>query len=225
MNPNDISRPHGPRPADTWPPEVPPFRPPGPPTEPMPSPRPILPSWEEPDPGTFERDVANRLLEQRVITVSGRLDDANADQVTRQLLLLGRDDRRRPITMHLSCRDSEIGAALALADAVDLAGAPVHAVVHGTLRGPAVAVLCAAAHRAAHRNAMVVLSLPEGSGEGTASRLASLAEQHAVQVSQLCTRIAQVTGRGEDEVSADLEAGRLLSAEEAKDYGLVEEVV
>ena len=232
MNPNqlDMSPARGPRPADTWPPEVPPFRPPGPPTEPpgpqpMPPPRPILPSWEEPDPGTFERDVANRLLEQRVITVSGRLDDALADVVTRQLLLLGRDNRRAPITMHLSCRESELGAALALADAVDLAGAPVRAVVHGTLHGPAVAVLCAAAERAAHRNAMVVLSLPEESGGGTASRLASLAEQHELQVGQLCRRIAQVTGRGEDEVAADLEAGRLLSAEEAKDYGLVDEVV
>jgi len=230
MNPHDISRPHAPRPADTWPPEVPPFRPPGPPTEPpgpqpMPAPRPILPSWEEPDPGTFERDVANRLLEQRVITVSGRLDDALANTVTRQLLLLGQDDRRKPITMHLSCRESELGAALELADAVDLVRAPVRAVVHGTLRGPAVAVLCAAARRAAHRNAMVVLSLPEESGEGTASRLASLAEQHALQVGQLCHRIAQVTGRGEGEVAADLEAGRLLSGEESKDYGLVEEVV
>ncbi len=127
--------------------------------------------------------------------------------------------------MHLSCRESELGAALALADAVDLAGAPVRVVVHGTLRGPAVAVLCAAARRAAHRNALVVLSLPEESGEGTASRLASLAEQHALEVGQLCRRIAQVTGRDEDEVAADLDAGRLLSAEEAKDYGLVEEVV
>ena len=68
--------------------------------------------------------------------------------------------------MHLSCRDSELGAALALADAVDLAGAPVRAVVHGILRGPAVAVLCAAAQRAAHRNAMVALSLHESMRRG-----------------------------------------------------------
>src|SRR5512144_2701793 len=88
-------------PAGTWPPEVPPFRPPGPPTEPpgpqpMPAPRPILPSWEEPDTHAFERDVANRLLDQRVVTVSGRLDEATASHVTSQLILLGRSSPRRP---------------------------------------------------------------------------------------------------------------------------------
>ncbi|HSE09211.1 MAG TPA: ATP-dependent Clp protease proteolytic subunit [Nocardioidaceae bacterium] len=220
------------RDTGTWPPEVPPFRPPGPPTEPPgppgppgPQPSPILPSWEEPDPRAFEHDVADRLLAQRVVTMSGRLDDATADHVTRQLLLLGRDDPESPISLHLSCSDSELGAALALADAVDLAGAPVHAVVHGTLRGPAVAVLCAATRRAAHRHALVVLSLPEVSGAGTAARLASLAEQHEQQVAQLCGRIAEVTGRPVDSVGSDLETGRLLSAEQAMDYGLVDEIV
>lgn len=229
-NQHDISHPPTRQAADTWPPEVPPFRPPGPPTEPpgpqpMPAPRPILPSWEEPDPRTFERDVANRLLDQRVVTVSGRLDEATANLVSSELILLGRDDQRAPISLHLSCSDSELDAALGLADAVDLAGAPVHAVVHGTLRGPAVAVLCASARRAAHRHALIVLTVPDASGEGAAARMVSLAEQHAHQVAQLTRRIAEVTGRPEDTVGADLEAGRLLSADEAKDYGLVQEVV
>ncbi|MGH3506261.1 MAG: hypothetical protein ACRDO2_03545, partial [Nocardioidaceae bacterium] len=78
-----------------WPPEVPPFRPPVPPTEPperepLPPPTPILPSWEEPDPRVFEHDLANRLLEQRVISVSGHLDQATANQVASRLILLDR---------------------------------------------------------------------------------------------------------------------------------------
>jgi ATP-dependent Clp protease protease subunit len=215
-------------PAEQWPPEVPPFRPPGPPTEPpgpqpAPTPTPILPSWEEMDPRAFERDIANRLLEKRVVTVSGRLDDATANHVAGQLILLG--DSQQPIALHLSCNESELAASLALADTVDLATAPVHAVVRGTLRGPAVAVLCAATRRAAHRNALFVLSLPDQSGEGTATELTGLAAQHAHQVAQLRRRIAQGTSRSEDDVAADLESGRLLSAQEAKDYGLVEEVL
>jgi ATP-dependent Clp protease protease subunit len=212
------------RPVGTWPPEVPPFRPPGPPTEP-PAPHPILPSWEEPDPRAFERDLTNRLLDERVVTLSGRLDDATANLVTSQLLLLGRKSEGTPITFHLSCGDSELGASLALADAVELAAAPVHVVAHGTLRGPVVAVLSAAASRAAHRHTLFVLSLPKASGEGTAVQLAGLAEQHVTQVAQLRRRIARLTGRPEDEIGADLEAGRLLSAEEAKAYGLVDELL
>ena len=178
---------------------------------------------DRPRPGAFERDLADRLLDQRIVTVSGRLDDMTADRVTRELVLLGRTSQE-PVALHLSCRDSDLGASLALADAVELAAARVHAVVRGTLRGPAVAVLCAASTRTAHRNALLVLSLPEEEGEGTATRLAGLAEQHRHQVAQLARRIAHVTGRSEDDVAADLETGRLLSADDARDYGLVERV-
>ena len=213
-----------------WPPEVPPFRPPTPPMrppapEPMPSPQPILPTWEEPDSGAFERDVADRLLDERVVMVSGRLDETAANKVASQLMLLGRRNWRTPIRLHLSCSDSELAASLALADVIEMVGAPVHATVHGTLRGPAVAVLCAATERVAHRHALFVLSLPEAAGQGTAVRLASLAEQHGRQVAQLCRRIAEATGRPEEDVSADLDAGRLLSADEAEAYGLVQHTV
>jgi ATP-dependent Clp protease protease subunit len=182
-------------------------------------------SWDEPVPGTFEHDLASRLLEQRVLTMSGRLDEAAANRVTSQLILLGRSSTREPITLHLSAGESELGASLALADAVELARDPVHAVVHGILRGPAVAVLCAATTRAAHRHALLALSVPSVSGRGTAAQLAGLAEVHERQVEQLTRRIIDATGQLAEIVEADLEYGRLLSAEEARDYGLVQEIL
>jgi hypothetical protein len=97
-------------PIDTWPPgppEIPPLRPPD-----RPAPKPILPSWLEPDPAGLDRDVADRLLEQRVIVVGGRLDDSVANRVAAQLLLL--DARETdPITLHLACTDAELEASLA----------------------------------------------------------------------------------------------------------------
>lgn len=216
--------------AGQWPPEVPPFRPPTPPGEPPPGPErvppqpvPILPTWEEPEPRAWERDVAERLLEQRVVIAGGRLDQVLADRVTAQLLLLGRS--AEPVELHLSCPASDLTAALGLADAVDLLAAPVHVVVRGTLRGPAVAVLCAGRHRVAHHNALFVLGVPVPSGHGTAADLGRQAEQYERQVAQLRERLTRVTGREDAEVAADLEHGRLLSADEALGYGLVEEVV
>src|SRR3954466_8382983 len=91
-----------------WPPEVPPLRP----SKPA-APKPILPSWVEPDPLRLDRDVADRLLDQRVIVLGGRLDDSMANRVTAQLLLLGaRDDR--PIELHLACTDADLEPSLAL---------------------------------------------------------------------------------------------------------------
>ena len=209
-----------------WPPEVPPLRPPEPPTpRPVqPSPEPILPSWLEPDPFRLDRDLADRLLEQRVIVVGGRLDDLVASRVTAQLLLLDARDAS-PIALHLACTDADLEPSLALAGAIDLLEAPVHAIVRGTLRGPAIAVLCAARQRAAHRHTMFILLSPQFAGDGTATELATLADQHERQVARLRDLIVRATGRTTQEVAADLEAGRVLGADEAKDYGLVSQLL
>ena len=174
----------------------------------------------QPDPFRLDREVADRLLEQRVIVLGGRLDDSVASRVTAQLLLLGARDGR-PIELHLACTDADLEPSLALAGAVDLVEAPVHAIVGGTLRGPAVAVLCAAQQRAAHRHTMFILLLPKFSGDGTAAELAALADQHERQVARLRDLIARATGQATQDVAADLEAGRVLGANEAREYGLV----
>lgn len=198
-----------------WPPEVPPLRPPE-----RPSPQPVLPSWLESDAIGIDRDVADRLLEQRVIVVGGRLDDAVAGRVAAQLLLLDARDTD-PITLHLACADADLEPSLALAGAIDLVRSPVHAIARGTVRGAAVAVLCATEQRAAHRHTMFILLSPQFSGDGTAAVLATLADQHERQVARLRDLIVRATGRTEQEVTADLDTGRVLGADEARDYGLV----
>jgi ATP-dependent Clp protease protease subunit len=221
-----------------WPPEVPrrpdqppypPYQPPETPNEPSPpsppSPAPILPTWEEPDPNLAERHVLDRLLDQRVIVVTGHLDAKMAERVSAQLLLLDRIDHTRPIELHLSCRGSDLEASVALAAAVDLSRAQVHAVVTGTLSGPAIAVLCAASERAAHRHATFVLALPHASAQGSATTVAARAEEHQRAVAQLVERIATVSGRTEELIDEDLRSGRVLSAEEARSYGLVSRLV
>ncbi|WP_329000422.1 ATP-dependent Clp protease proteolytic subunit [Kribbella sp. NBC_00709] len=183
-------------------------------------PQPILPSWYEPMSINLERELADRLLAERVILVDGRLDDALSSHVAAQLLLL--DARSNdPITLHLSSSESGLDAALSVAAAIDLITSPVHAVARGTLRGPAIAVLAAAEQREAHRHTMFVLSLPHFTAEGTADQLATLADQHERQVARLRQLISQATGRSDDEVAADLDPGRVLTAEEAKEYGLI----
>jgi ATP-dependent Clp protease protease subunit len=184
-----------------WPPKVPPHQPPHQPPWPTEPPRqapvPILPSWEE---HSLERDIADQLRQRRVVVVGGRLDDSLANHATAQLLLLSRGDDR-PIELHLTCPGADLDPSLALADAVELIDAPAHAVVRGILHGPALAVLCAAVKRAAHRHAVLVLTLPAGAGEGTAHDLAVLAEQYERQVTRLRDRIAELTGRPASEAA------------------------
>ncbi|MFD3401148.1 ATP-dependent Clp protease proteolytic subunit [Kribbella sp. NPDC058693] len=213
------------KPAATWPPgpEIPspgvPQRP-GVPAPAPGAPQPILPSWYEPTSISLERELADRLLAQRTILVDGRLDELLASHVAAQLLLL--DARSNdPIVLHLSSAESELDAALALVGAIDLISAPVHVVARGTVRGPAIAVLAAAAQREAHRHTVFVLSTPKITADGTADQLAAFADEHQRQLARLRELIAAATGRSADEVADDLDPGRVLSAEEAKDYGLI----
>jgi len=224
-------------PTDTWPwppevprpPDQPPYHPPETPSPPPSPPRvpapPILPTWEEPDPNWHHRQVLDRLLEQRIVLLTGRLDAQAAERTSAQLLLLDRNDGTRPIELRLSCREADLDAALALAAAVDLTRAEVHAVVTGTVSGPALAVLCAASERAAHRHATFVLALPHASGQGSATTLATQAEEYERAVAQLVERIGAATGREAELVHEDLGSGRVLDAEEARDYGLVGRLV
>ncbi|MER7251553.1 ATP-dependent Clp protease proteolytic subunit [Kribbella sp. NPDC000426] len=215
------------KPAATWPtgPEIPspgPAIPPNPAVPPQPgvSPQPILPSWYEPTSISLEQELADRLLAQRTILVDGRLDDPLGSHVAAQLLLL--DARgNEPITLQLSSSESELDAVLALTGAIDLIDAPVHVVARGTVRGPAVAVLAAAAQREAHRHTMFVLSTPQFRADGTADQLVAYADQHERQLARLRDLLARATGRSADEVAHDLDSGRILNAQEAKDYGLI----
>lgn len=205
-----------------WPPEIPPRFPPTPPSQPTPTPVPILPTWEEPDSTWADRVLIDRLLEQRIIMVSGSLDGTVANRVTAKLLLLDRRDQS-PIELHLSVDQAQLGASIALADTIDLVGAPVHAVVRGQLVGPAVAVLCAAQQRAAHRHALFRLQLPREatSGSATADELAARAAQYEREVALVIDRVASATGREERLVYGDFQEGRVFTADEALEYGLV----
>jgi ATP-dependent Clp protease protease subunit len=202
------------------PPEVPPHDPryPGTPRPSTPPRRPAIPSWEEvhvPD------LVAERMLAERIIHLGGHLDNSLANRGTAQLLVLDRESRQRPIELHLSCGDSDLDPALALAGTIEMVQAPVHAIVHGTLRGPAIAVLCAATERGAHQGAVLVLSLPQAIAEGTSGQLAIQAEHHERQVTRLRDLIAAATGWEPDWVAAELRSGRVLSADDALNYGLI----
>ncbi|GAA1575725.1 ATP-dependent Clp protease proteolytic subunit [Kribbella hippodromi] len=169
---------------------------------------------------SVEQELADRLLAQRTILVGGRLDDALAGHVTAQLLLLDADSNDL-VTLHLSSADADLDAALSVAGAIDLISSPVHAVARGTVRGAAIAVLAAAAQREAQRHTMFVLSTPRFTAAGTADQLATLAEQHERQFARLLDLIANATGRPSTEIAADLDPGRVLNADEAKDYGLI----
>ena len=206
--------------------------PPHPPEPPRPRHDPWHPEPRPPAPGAASASaalvvgggdwLAERLFDQRVVTLSGELDTDAVNRAVAELALLdatGND----PVRLRLSGVGVDLEGALTLVDALDLVGVPVHATSLGTLSGPAVAVLAVADRRVTGAHAMVRLCEPRAPHGVPGHEVEAWAAEHARQLRRLQERLAAACGRSVDEVAADMRAGRLLDAEEARAYGLVDD--
>ncbi len=183
-----------------------------PPQPPQP-PGPERPGWLE-----------ERLFEQRIILLSGPITGPSASRAAATLLTLdalGAD----PIRMQISAPDGDLSAAFALIDTLDVMRAPVHAIATAEVGGAAVGVYAAAQRRLAFPHARFRLAEPKVTGiAGTADEVAAAAGRHLQALEDLVLRIAAACHQPRSRVEDDLAAGRLLSAEQAKEYGLVEAI-
>lgn len=220
--------------------ERPPSWPPGPvpPPSPVPPPGPVPTPWPPsvPEPGrrgvgfaipgsAIALDLEDRLLDRRIVLLSGPLDRDCATRAAARLMLLDAD-AADPVEVHLSCPDGDLESAVMIAQTIDLMRAPVTAIILSTLGGPAVAVAAAAQRRLAHADCRIVLQEPRaGAASGVSDELAAAAEQHTRFVEQMCAWLAQATGRPSADVIADVRRGRVLTAKEALEFGLVNEIV
>jgi ATP-dependent Clp protease protease subunit len=187
---------------------------------------------EEPDPGRPEPAwslpsgswLDERMVEQRTILVRGRIDAAVANHVAGVLLLLGRSGPD-PVHIHLSAPDGDLGAAFAIADAIEAAGVAVHVVVTSEVGGAALAVLAAAHRRTALAHARIRLAEPRVDPlTGTADEVAAAAGRYLRDLEELAVRLAEVTGQPRSRIEDDLSTGRVLSAPEAQEYGLIDAI-
>ncbi len=167
--------------------------------------------------------LLDALLRRRIVLVSGILSDEVSTAAAAQIMTLDAEDDAA-IHLHISSPDGDLGAALMLADTVELAAAPVTAVCRGSLGGPALGPFAAATHRVASPHATFHMSEPRSSLYGRAGEIAAQAAAIRQQLASLHALLARATGRSVDEIAADMGKGVLLTAEEARDYGLVHEV-
>ncbi|GIF05835.1 ATP-dependent Clp protease proteolytic subunit [Actinoplanes siamensis] len=180
----------------------------------LPSAGPAFPGWLE-----------ERLFDQRIVMLRGQLTSEVATGISAALLTLDAAGQA-PIQLHVACPGGDLSAALAVVDVMDALVSPVHSLVTSEAGGAALAVLAAADRRAAYRHARFKLTEPRAAGvTGTADEVAAAAGQHLRELEEVVVRLAEVTGKPRSRVEDDLSAGRALSAAEALDYGLLDEVV
>ncbi|GAB2589463.1 ATP-dependent Clp protease proteolytic subunit [Paractinoplanes abujensis] len=175
---------------------------------------PGLPGWLE-----------EKLFDQRIVMVRGQLTSEAASGIAAALMTLDAHGPA-PVQLHVASAGGELGAALSVIDVIDSMAAPVQAVVTSQAGGAVVALLAAAERRAAYRHARFKLNEPRSAGvTGTADEVARAAGQHLRELEEITLRLVEVTGQSRSRVEDDMSAGRSLTAQEALEYGLIDEIL
>lgn len=198
-------------------------------TAPMPTSRYILPQFEERTSyGTKRLDPYTKLFEDRIIFLGVQVDDASADDIIAQLIVLESQDPDRDILMYINSPGGSFTALTAIYDTMQYIRSDVQTFVLGQAASAAAVLLGAGApgKRFALPNARVLIHQPamEGSG-GQASDVEIQANEIMRMRDWLEETLAKHSGRSVEQVRADIDRDKILTAEMAKEYGLVDEVL
>lgn len=198
-------------------------------TAPMPTSRYILPQFEERTSyGTKRLDPYTKLFEDRIIFLGVQVDDASADDIIAQLIVLESQDPDRDILMYINSPGGSFTALTAIYDTMQYIRSDVQTFVLGQAASAAAVLLGAGApgKRFALPNARVLIHQPamEGSG-GQASDVEIQANEIMRMRDWLEETLAKHSGRSLEQVRADIDRDKILTAEMAKEYGLVDEVL
>jgi len=167
--------------------------------------------------------LARRLLDQRVVLLHGALDDPAATRVAAELMTLDAEGDDA-VTLRVDCGEAALAPALTLMDVVELMGVPVHALCLGQVAEGAVGIVAVCARRSAMPSTRFSLSEPATHFESHVRNVAQWAELRAEERRRFCERVGAAVGKSPAVVEDDLTRGRFLSATEALEYGLLDEV-
>lgn len=172
-------------------------------------------------------DVFNRLLKDRIVFLGTDVNDEVANFLIAQMLFLEAQDPEKPIWLYINSPGGSVTAGMAIYDTMQFVGPEVGTICMGLGASMAQFLLCAGApgKRYALPHARVMMHQPLGGVRGDASMIAIQAEQMAYTKKLLQERIADHTGQSFETVEADSDRDRWFTAEQAREYGIIDQVI
>jgi ATP-dependent Clp protease protease subunit len=173
--------------------------------------------------GEWPKTLAERLFEQRVVVLHGALDDTVATRVSAELMTLDAEGDG-PVTLRIDSADGSVALALTVMDVIELLGVPVRALCLGQVGGPAVGVLAVCTHRASMPSTRFSLREPTTQHEARAREVGQWAQLRTDELRRFIERVVAAAGKPVDSVAGLFAAGTFMSAQEALDFGLLDEI-
>jgi ATP-dependent Clp protease protease subunit len=172
-------------------------------------------------------DIYSRLLKDRIIFVGTPVTDDISNLVIAQLLFLQGEDADKDINIYVNSPGGSVTAGLAIYDTMQFLKCDVKTYCVGQAASMGAVLLCAGARgkRYALPHARIMIHQPWGGAQGQASDISIQAQEILRLRDRLNEILAKHTGKSLDEISKDTDRDFFMSAQEAKEYGLVDEVV
>ena len=176
--------------------------------------------------GERSYDIYSRLLEDRIIFLTGEINDAVADTVVAELIYLENKDPGKDICLYINSPGGSVSAGLAIYDTMNYIKCDVQTICIGLAASMGAFLLSSGAKgkRFALPNSEVMIHQPLGGAQGQASDIKIMADHIIKTKKKLNTILSLNTGKPYDVIERDTDRDNYLSAEEAKEYGLVDEI-
>ena len=177
--------------------------------------------------GERSYDIYSRLLKDRIIFLSGEIYDEMANLVVAQMLFLEAEDPDKDIFLYINSPGGVITAGMAIYDTMQYIRCDVSTICIGMAASMGAFLLAAGAKgkRKALPNAEVMIHQPSGGARGQATDISIQAEQILKTKKKMNEILADRTGQNIERIKADVERDYYMSAAEAKEYGIVDEVI
>lgn len=177
--------------------------------------------------GERSYDIYSRLLKERIIFLSDEVNDQTASLVVAQLLFLESEDPNKDIQLYINSPGGSVTAGMAIYDTMNYVKCDVSTICIGLAASMGAFLLSSGAKgkRYALPNAEVMIHQPSGGAKGQATEIQIVAENILKTKKKLNEILAANTGQTVEKIAQDTERDNFMSAEEAKEYGLVDDIV
>ncbi len=172
-------------------------------------------------------DIFSRLLMDRIVFLGTPINDDVSNVIIAQLLFLEADNPERDIYLYVNSPGGIISSAFAIYDTMQHIQAPVNTICMGMAASAGSFLLAAGREgkRAALPHARIMMHQPSGGAQGTAADIEIQAKEILYLRNKLNELYAKHTGKSVDEIEHDIDRDRFMSAEEAREYGIVDKVI
>ncbi|EAG9677584.1 ATP-dependent Clp endopeptidase proteolytic subunit ClpP [Listeria monocytogenes] len=172
-------------------------------------------------------DIYSRLLKDRIIMLGSAIDDNVANSIVSQLLFLDAQDPEKDIFLYINSPGGSISAGMAIYDTMNFVKADVQTIGMGMAASMGSFLLTAGANgkRFALPNAEIMIHQPLGGAQGQATEI-EIAARHILKIKErMNTIMAEKTGQPYVVIARDTDRDNFMTAQEAKDYGLIDDII